>query len=306
MTEIAVVIVSWNCKDKLEECLTSLQKCKSTLTLKVYVVDNASSDGTEKMVLDKFQDINFIQSGANLGFAKANNIGLTHCNTEFVLFLNPDTIVNTLAIAAMVEKMNDDTDIGIVSCKTIKKNGSVNDVGLQWFPNPWNKMSELMFYSEQTKNKIPWLFPIHDPEKSGFVEFVPGCCMFMRRKDLDRIGSFDERFFMYGEDADLCRRVRNTDKKIFYLAENTIIHECGGASRNVVQKKQLNLYYSSIYNLVKKHNGNLQGKLFRMVVIGGGLYRMGLSLLFLKGEQRSYCLEKFCYLIGWAIGLKER
>jgi GT2 family glycosyltransferase len=305
MTPVTAIIVSWNCRRQLQDCLLSLSACMVRYPISVIVVDNSSVDGTELMIKEAFPQVKCIQAGKNLGFSKANNIGVQYCKSSYILFLNPDTIVNEEAIVVMADQLDSHPDIGIVGCKTVRANGMINEIGLQWFPSPITTLVEFLLYTNLSVKRLPWLFPYHRPTSNGYVEFIPGCCMLLRQSDLSNIGSFDERFFMYSEDMDLCKRVRNAGKKVYYLADISIVHLCGASSSTVVKKTPIITYYHSRYKLICKHQGKISGMLFRGFVLIGAIIRLAISLILYGGNISHKTCKKYLYITSWSVGIER-
>ena len=226
---ITFVIVTWNNADVITKCLDSLYRfCEDP---KVIVVDNASSDSTVKKIESKgYKDCTVILSKKNLGFAKANNLALKKVKTDFVCFLNPDTILLEDIVKPSVEILEKDPRIGLVSCKLLNK-----DKTLQ--ASTFNFLTAKEVFS--AKYKLPKILPNFIKEKSfpnyskskknKFVDWTIGAEMIMRTEDAKKIEGFSEEYYMYTEDMDFCRKLLNLGKKVFYLADVSLIH-IGGVS----------------------------------------------------------------------------
>jgi len=312
--DIVIIIVNWNTKEMLKDCLYSIMQTKGNLRLQIIVVDNASSDGSSEMVQNLFPEVQLINSGGNIGFARANNLAIAHSDAPFILFLNPDTLVSENSINSMVDFLRSNPSIGALGCKMKDDKGRVQPLGLQWFPSPLTELFNILFVSAKTIEKIKKYLPYKDPDQSGYVSKLYGGCLVVRRDVLEQVGYFDERFFMYGEDVDLCKRIINGGWKLYYLSEAEVIHLVGGASRKTSDQFSTLMKCESISKLMQKYYGD-KGKIFyRIVVFGGSIVRLS-TLLILKSVsyfsfigrnikyEKSY--SKYIAMIKWSLDLQK-
>src|SRR3989338_11396470 len=235
--DLSIIIVSYNTKDFLKKCIESIQDgIGSKLKYEIIVVDNASSDGTVEEIksFDKLRTrFKFIANDKNLGFSKANNIGVKHATGEYLLFLNPDTIINPETLETMIDFMDKNKDAGAATCKVVLPNGEIDDSSHRGFPTPWNAFC---YFSGLTK-----LFP-HSKLFSGYtmgwkdlstiheIDACGGAVMLVRRKAGDDVKWWDEDYFFYGEDLDFCYRLKQKGWKIFYYSNVSILHYKGVSS----------------------------------------------------------------------------
>ena len=298
----------------LNNCLLSLRQNADSHRVKVIVVDNNSYDGSREMVELSFPEVVLINSGGNLGFAKANNIAIPHSKTPFVLFLNPDTIVKENAIRDMIDFLETHPSVGGLGCKMTFDDGSTQPLGLQWFPSPLTELFNLLFLSNKTPQKIIKYLPYHDPEQSGYVSKLYGGCLMVRKEVLDTVGYFDERFFMYGEDVDLSRRITDGGWKLYYLNEAEIIHLCGGASSNSSNNFAVLMKCESISKLMQKYYGNSGKFFYRLVIFAGSQLRIFVLWMlcivshFIHAENNGRChnaLTKYLAMFKWSLNLQK-
>jgi GT2 family glycosyltransferase len=253
--KMVISIVSWNTKELLRTCLASLrQHCRPGHT-RVVVIDNASSDGTPDMVRAEFPEVTLVESGGNLGFGKAHNLVAQYSTEPYVLFLNPDTEFVEPAHERMLSICEHNPNVALVGCKMTNLDGSVQPLGVQTPTSPWSEFLSGILSSERTQPLARRLLPYHDPAQDGFVRKLYGGCLLARREVLDQVGWFDERFFMYGEDVDLSRRIESAGYALYYVASTRIIHLCGGASAKAPGRFAILMQCESIAKLMEKYYG---------------------------------------------------
>lgn len=237
---VSVIIVSYNCEKFIGKCVSSVLK-NLPENGEVIVLDNDSSDKTYQ-ILEKFlPKIQLIKSDKNLGFAKGNNLAAEKTNGEFIFFLNPDIRIKSPVLEEMIEFYENHADAGIVAPKLIMPNGEVQ-ASVKNLPTIWGAIKEFIFgiryaYSEYApKNENP-----------VEVEAVYGAAMLIQKELFEQVGSFDERYFLYYEDIDLCKRIKQLGKKIYYYPKAEIIHLVG-ATKSTKDRYSLNLESANIYH----------------------------------------------------------
>jgi GT2 family glycosyltransferase len=230
---IAVVIVGYNVVRELDACLASFVGHTDPFPTAVAVVDNASSDGTPEMVREKWPAVTLIESGGNVGFARANNLGVRATSSEFVLFLNPDTIVPPGSIQSLVRGLAAQPDAAAAGPR-LKDERGFPELSFGWTINPLGEFRQKylgMLYNWRVRSIVR---TIDGWSRSpGEREWVSGAALLVRRADLEAVGLFDERFFMYTEDVDLCVALRRRGRKILFVPQSEIVHLRGrSAARN--------------------------------------------------------------------------
>ncbi|MBN2036174.1 MAG: glycosyltransferase [Chitinispirillaceae bacterium] len=287
---VSVVVVNYKVPLSLRQALRSLREAEGYDTAEVIVVDNASGDGSRETITAEFPEIKWVQLKANIGFGKACNVGARNAAGEFLLFLNPDTIVSRGTLVLAVDFMDEHEDVGLLGAKTLNPDGTMQPGCRRGFPTPEAALYHFIGLSRLfPKNErfggyhYTWL----DPDDSSEVDAVSGSCMFIRRHLFETIGGFDERFFMYGEDLDLCRRVHETGSKVWYYPAIQIIHLKGRSSGKRLLKSTLAFYEAMIiYSRKYRHLDNTFfpawivycGILAQAVVgIGSRMFRAGIA-----------------------------
>jgi len=224
--DASIIIVSYNSASFLEKCIESIINFQNYLDIEVIVVDNASTDGSVELIKSNFTIVKLIRNDQNFGFAKGNNIGISAAKGEYVLFLNPDTILCQDTLSKMVNFMKNTPDAGALGPKLIYPNGSL-------------QLSCRHFYNLRTiflrRTILGKIFPnsrllrYHlmsdwDHNTTQEVDWVLGACLMVPRKVFEKVGYFDERYKMYFEDVDLCYRIKKAGYKVYYYPEATVIH----------------------------------------------------------------------------------
>lgn len=254
---LSVIIVNYNVKYFLEQCLCSVMKAIAPLgegQVEVIVVDNQSTDDSVEYLRSRFPSVFFIGNRENSGFGRANNQGVQMSRGEFILFLNPDTIVAEDSFTECMAEMQRQPELGAIGVRMVDGGGKYLPESKRGFPTPWVSFCKL--------SGLTRLFPAsrvfaryylgHLPEKeSNEVEVLAGAFMFVRKKAVDLTGGFDERFFMYAEDIDLSFRIRQAGYRNFYCASTTIIHFKGESTLKDV--RYVRHFYEAMILYVRKH-----------------------------------------------------
>jgi GT2 family glycosyltransferase len=280
---LSVVIVSYNVKYFLEQCLSSLKKAIEgipALAAEVFIIDNASSDGSPDFLEPLFPDFHFIRNKENIGFARANNEMIRGCKGEFVLFLNPDTIVAEDSLAVCISFLRDHADAGALGVRMIDGAGRFLRESKRGFPYPatsFFKMTGLSRLFPRSKTFSSYYMGHLDDDSTQKVEVLSGAFMMIKKSVLDKTGGFDEQFFMYAEDIDLSYRIDKAGLSNYYLPATTIIHFKGESTQKDI--RYVKMFYSAMQLFIKKHFGR-NGPSFRLntLIIGLRLRQM-LSVL---------------------------
>jgi N-acetylglucosaminyl-diphospho-decaprenol L-rhamnosyltransferase len=252
---LSVIIVSYNVKYFLEQCLCSVQRAAG-YDVEVIVVDNHSSDGTVEYLSGKFPFAQFISNSENVGFAKANNQALQKARGEYVLFLNPDTIIPEDIFTKCIAFMQSHTDAGALGVRMIDGGGRFLKESKRGFPSPWVafcKMSGLTKIFPHSKTFARYYLGHLPEQQTNVVDALAGACLFVRKDVLNKTGSFDEQFFMYAEDIDLSYRIQKAGFKNYFFPETTIIHFKGESTKK--DRKYVRLFYKAMTQFSRKHFG---------------------------------------------------
>jgi GT2 family glycosyltransferase len=226
--DLSVIIVSWNVQQLLKHCLLSLYDSIGNLALKVFVVDNASSDSSVEMVRAGFKDVELIANRENVGFGKANNQALQRCRGRYILFLNPDTLVPDGSIEEMVRFLDYHPNVGMVGPELPDGRGKLL---FNWSRLSLRGIAE--FIAESLVSVVSRTRPVILFNQPRAVKWLTGACWLVRRKAIDSAGPFDENLFLYGEEPDFCYRLRKANWEIYFLRNVRIIHYKGQSVKQV-------------------------------------------------------------------------
>ena len=236
---LSVVFLSYNTRDLTRQALSSVLAAAEGLEVEIFVVDNASADGSADMVAEEFPQVKLICNAANVGFSAGNNVALRQVTGEYALLINTDTIVRRDALRTMVEFLDAHPEAGACGCKILDPDGTLQLDSRRGFPTPlaaFCKMSGL----SRLFPKHPLIAHYHmtylDPEQTAEVEVLSGSCMMVRKSAMDQVGLLDEDYFMYGEDIDWCYRFHQAGWKIYYVPTTEIIHFRGESGRGTPLK----------------------------------------------------------------------
>ena len=236
---LSVVFLNYNTRDLTRQALNSVLAAAEGLEAEIFVVDNASADGSADMVAEEFPQVKLIRNAANVGFSAGNNVALRQVAGEYALLINTDTIVRRDALHTMVEFLDAHPQAGACGCKILDPDGTLQLDSRRGFPTPlaaFCKMSGL----SRLFPKHPLIARYHmtylDPEQMAEVEVLSGSCMMVRKAAMDQVGLLDEDYFMYGEDIDWCYRFHQAGWKIYYVPTTEIIHFCGESGRGTPLK----------------------------------------------------------------------
>ncbi|MEW6456230.1 MAG: glycosyltransferase family 2 protein [Acidobacteriota bacterium] len=259
--DLSIIIVNFNRKDFLDICLNSLFNSINSLpySYEVIVVDNNSTDGSVELIENKYKKIVLIKNRDNLGFGKANNIGIKHSRGNFILFLNNDTYVYPGSIETLIKKMHEYKNVGAAGCLILNE-----DLSLQL---SFGKMIDFSneFFQKYLANYYYRLKWGRAPKKgiNIYTDWISGACLITRADILEEIKYFDENFFMYTEEVDLCKRIKDKGWKILYTTDTQILHY-RGKSTQLINKKTVLEYRKSQLYFYAKHYGEEKVKYLKM------------------------------------------
>lgn len=279
--KLSVVIVNYNVKYFLEQCLLSVQRALQGVDGEVWVVDNASSDGSVAYLKERFANIHWIENAANVGFSKANNQAMRQAKGEYVLLLNPDTVVAEDTFTTCIRFMDARPEAGALGVHMIDGKGNFLPESKRGLPTPavaFYKTFGLAALFPKSKTFGRYHLGFLGEHQTHEVDILSGAYMFMRKTALDKAGLLDETFFMYGEDIDLSYRIQQAGYKNYYLADTTIIHYKGESTK----KGSLNyvkVFYKAMIIFSDKHFKGSQSGLFSLIIYFAIVLRGALTWL---------------------------
>jgi len=313
MPELSVIIVNWNSKDFVRQCLASLVAHGRDVSLEVIVVDSGSFDGCGEMLTREFPAVKFIQSGKNIGFARANNLGALSAGGQYLWFLNPDTELKENCVRILMGKLAVLPQAGAIGCKLLNSDRSLQASCVQAFPTVFNQVIN----SEYLRRRFPywkiWGNAIlrANPPRTEQVEVLSGACIMARREVFNAVGGFTEQYFMYGEDADLCFKIARAGHAVYYTPETSIVHYGGGCSRQAQNNFSNVMMRESVYRFLKLNHGLSRAAAYRAAMAVSSVIRLPLIFLRLPVSSNRVVrhgtgsLQKWFSILRWGLGLES-
>ncbi|HMS65224.1 MAG TPA: glycosyltransferase [Ignavibacteria bacterium] len=256
MVDVSVVIVNYNVKDLVDNCIASIYKAnENNFNIEIFFVDNNSIDGSSEHISGKYPEVKIINNNKNIGFSKANNIAIRKAAGKYLLILNPDTLLEEGTFEKLIKFTEENKEAGAVTSKLILADGKLDSACRRSFPTPSVAIPRILGLSKLfPKNKIFGKYNLTylDENKTCEVDSICGAFMFIPGKVFDKTGLFDEDYFMYGEDIDLCFRIKKSGYKIFYYPEVTTIHFKGESTRKT-NLSYVNNFYGAMKIFVRKN-----------------------------------------------------
>lgn len=254
--KLSIIIVSWNVKKVLTDCLGSIEENPASEPFEIVLVDNASSDGAVEFVRNKFPDVVVIANSQNLGFAAANNQGIKKSQGEYILLLNPDTIVHLGSLDVLIEFMDKNEDVGICGPQLLNQDETIQS-SVRCFPTfrgalyRHTAIKSLGLFKNEYKK---WLMKSFDHKSQMDVDQVMGAALMIRQSIIEDVGAMDEQFFMYYEEVDLCFRIKQAGWRVVFMPEVVITHLGGQSSGQIPVRKRI-IAMTSLLKFFRKHRG---------------------------------------------------
>lgn len=284
LPSLSIIIVSWNTRDLLAQCLRSVQVNLASVTpreAEILVVDNASVDGSAQMIQEHFPWVHLIQNQENVGFAKANNQALRVSSGQYVVLLNPDTEAHPDALISLVSFMEDYPGAGAAGSRLLNPDGTLQP---SCSPAPtlrretWRLFHLDALFPYASYRMQDWLL-----DRARQVDVVQGAALIVRRAALDHIGLLDEGYFIYSEEVDLCQRIREAGWYIYWVPQSEVVHYGGQSTQQVAAAMFLRLYQGKLLYFRKRH-GLRSARIYKLVLVAAAGARLILSPLFLLGS----------------------
>ena len=291
--DLSVIIVNWNVRERLRACLQSLARTRGDLAMEIIVVDSASADGSVAMLRAEFPAARLIACQRNVGFSAGNNLGLAEARAEHILCLNPDTEIVGAALLSLLQFLRAHDDVGLVAPQLISPDGRVQATRYRfptlasalcdgtivehWFPhNRWLRRYHYADANDGVVQDVDWLM---------------GACLLLRRKAIPP-GGFDEQFFMYSEETDLCKRMKDAGWRVVYFPAAQVVHHHSQSSDQVVPLRHVR-FQSSRVRYFRKHHGWLAAHLLRaFILFSYELLLLEESAKWLAGHKRPLRRER--------------
>jgi len=292
--DLSIIIVSWNSGEDLRSCLKSIDQNEKNSNFEVFVVDNASQDGTPLMVKKEFPNVKLISNKQNQGFAKANNQAIRYASGRFLLLLNPDTKVEGGTLVKALNYMDQNKKVGVLGCKTVNPDGSLQK-SVRRFPDLFSQiiiLTKLHHFFPNLDSLKRYFANDFDYQKIQNADQVMGAFFMIRKECLDDIGLLDEDFWIWFEEVDFCRRAHKKNWQVVYNPNFTIMHKQGQSFYKLKATKEQYIFNRSLFHYFWKHRPKWE------YVILAVFYPISLALAFLvellesiKSTEKIKCLN---------------
>lgn len=287
LPDLSIIIVNWNVRDLLRDCLRSIDTGRGALSVEVIVVDSASSDGSADMVAAEFSWVRLIPCDDNVGFPRGNNIGLAESRGRYLMLLNPDTVVLDDALEMMLTFMERHPDIGALGPQLLNSDGSVQS-SRRRFPTLATGFFESTWLDSLAPGVLRRYYALDLPDDAtAGVDWLNGACIMVPLATYKRVGGMDEAYYMYSEELDWCRRIVEAGWRVVYYPEARVIHHYGKSSEQAVTARHIN-YQRAKLRYFRKYHGRQAAVVLRIFLLA--VYAWQLSLEGIKGlfgSQRS-------------------
>jgi GT2 family glycosyltransferase len=310
--DLSIVIVNWSSADYVLSCVRSIVAGTASVTYEIIVVDNASFDDCGQQLAQEYPEVLFLQSGNNLGFGGANNLGAKRSRGRVLLFLNPDTEVRKGAIDQLYAGLTNLPNAGVIGCRLLNTDGTLQTSCVQALPTVMNQMLDTDFLRRCAPRAGLWrtraLFTSSTAPVE--VEAISGACMMVRRQVFEHVGGFSSAFFMYGEDLDFCARVRRAGFRNAYLGICEVVHHGGGSARKAHSTFSVVMMCESVALLLRRLRGRRVSASYRVGLMISACLRLAIlgimapAWLLVSGAAswRGVC-RKWVAILGWGLGL---
>jgi len=263
MKSISVIIVSWNARNYLRDCLNSIRQTGASCVQEVIVVDNGSKDGSPEMVEKEFPDVILIRAGENLGFARANNLAMKHAKGSMYALVNSDVIVHPGCLDTLAAFLDQHDNVGLVGPRVIGGDGKLQ-LTCRRIPSIWNTVCRVLALDrilQRWQIFSGFEMPQRNHDQCTEAEVLSGCFCVARKKAVDEVGGMDEQFFFYVEDVDWCKRFRDSGWKLMFVPEATATHFGGASTSNAPLRFSIEIHRANL-KYWQKHHG----------IVGQGIY----------------------------------
>jgi GT2 family glycosyltransferase len=311
--DLSIIIINWNSAAFVRKCLQSVYAGTKECDFEVIVVDNASFDDCGAIIQSEFPTTKFIGSSINLGFAKANNLGAEAAKGRNLLFLNPDTEVIGDALLRIVSFLDARPDAGVVGCRLLNTDLSVQTSCVQAFPSILNQALDTEYLRRAFPKLRMWgteaLLSDGNPAE---VEVVAGACLMIKSDVFDAVGQFSSNYFMYAEDADLCFKAKQAGWKNYYLSSASVVHHGGRSSDKKPESNFASIMMrESIMEFMRLRRGSLYAVAYQFSTVVTAVFRLTLLVVafpFTLGRQRRESLRpafaKWVKVLRWGLRME--
>jgi GT2 family glycosyltransferase len=312
--DLSIIIVNYNSKDYLRQCLDSIFTKTHAIEFEIIIVDSGSFDGCAEMIEEMYPEVLFIQSESNIGFARANNLGAGSARGQVLLFLNPDTEMHEPAIEKLYTRFQSLSAVGIAGGRLLNSDGSLQTSCVQPLPTVLNQLLDAEVFQRWFPKTGFWTTAatFRNETKPVEVEALCGACLMIHRGVFEQVGGFSTDYFMYGEDLDLCYKTRKAAFKNYYVPDANIIHHGGGSTSRSISNFSNVMMRESVYRFLLKSRGRLHSGGYRVGLSGAAVIRMALLIAtgpvwFARrdGSRWGATFRKWLGILRWGFGLQR-
>lgn len=285
--DLSIIIVNWKVKDLLKKCLDSILLYKGNYNLEIFVVDNNSQDGSLEMLKSNYPQIKLLALPKNIGFGAANNLAIKDAKADYIFLLNPDTEITAGFLPKIFNYAENNPTVGIFGPKIVNDDGS-QQASIRRSPDLWSQiliMFKLKNILKNNKALNNYLLKDFDYNKTQTVDQIMGAAMFIRKSVFDKIGLFDEKFFIWFEEVDLCQRARQAGIVIKYFSEAAIIHHGARSFKKRGALKKQIFFNKSLLYYFYKHQGIWQTFIILFLIPINIILTLG-YVIFLKSKRK--------------------
>jgi GT2 family glycosyltransferase len=294
--KFTILIVNWNSADSIATCLESIRDHANHLNPQVIVIDSGSFDGCADMLGSRFPDVEFMQSPANIGFGRSNNLGFTRATGEWLLLLNPDTVLRAGAVEALMNALETRPQAWIAGARLCRPDGAVQRHSVHRLPTPWRCATD----SEWSRRRDWRFLGLEHATAPVEVEAVSGACMMMRSSIFRRLGGFDPGFFMYAEDMDLCLRIHRQGGRILHVPQAVVVHQGGACSPGEARITSAITMRESLDRYFRIHHGRGHVLLHHLASTATSLLRLA-TASWSEPDRRSEITAVRRAVVAWSL-----
>ncbi len=315
MPELSIILVNWNCLEFTLQCIQSVQESTLGIDYEVIVVDNASTDAPCRELAERFPWVKLILSDQNLGFGRANNLGVKHAGGKYFLFLNPDTLVKTNAISRMLGELASRSQAGAIGCKLLNPDGSLQTTCTFAFPTIANQLLGMGWLQRRWPKLSIWgrsALYANDAQSIHVVDVAPGAAIMVTRQAFESAGGFNPEYFMYAEEVDLCFAIRRRGYAVLHVSDTSIIHFGGQSTNKCEDGFSAVLMCDSVFRFFRRAYGPMYAILYRILLSASAFSRIAvlacaapLLRIFRKRSNREFVViakRKWVKIALWSIG----
>lgn len=291
--DLSIIIVSWNVKELLRQCLISIERDRGDLDVEIIVVDSASEDGSAAMVASEFPGVTLIACDENVGFPRGNNLGMAAANGRRMMLLNPDTELVPGALKTLMDAMDREPAIGALGPQLLNPDGTIQS-SRRRFPTLLTGVFESTWLEPLSPGGLLDDYYARDlpDDVASDVDWLTGACIVVPREVVETVGGMDEAYFMYSEELDWCRRIKAAGWRVVCEPAAQVIHHEGKSSEQAVTARHINFQQAKL-RYYRKHHGRPAASMLRAVLIGNYAWQMSAeSLKALAGHKRELRLQR--------------